>query len=201
MYILHEESSRYTLHLMAYPSKTDRETILSTAMNLVRSEGIERLAVRSVATALGLAPNALYRYFDSLADLKDELAEESRRQLLVVLKEAAGYQRDLGSVRRMARAYVQFARDNPYVFALTLLPSSFDGEDSSHRQSWRFVVDQVASVYGPEHAQEAAVALWALLHGITVLESAGVLGDQKPFSGFDFGLEMWIHGGQRDGAS
>lgn len=185
---------------MAYPSKTDRETILSTAMDLVSRDGIDRLAVRSVATALGLAPNALYRYFASLADLKDELSEESRRRLLVVLKEAAGDQRDLGAVRRMAHAYVQFARDHPHVFALTLLPSSFDGEDSSHRQSWRFVVDQVASVYGPERAQEAAVALWAFLHGITVLESAGVFGDQKPSSGFAFGLEMWIHAGRSGNA-
>lgn len=183
---------------MAYPSKTDRETILSTAMDLVRKDGIDQLAVRSVATALGLAPNALYRYFASLAELKDELADESRRQLLVVMKEAAGDGRDLGAVRRMAQAYVQFARDHPHVFALTLLPSSFDGEDSSHLQSWRFVVDQVAAVYGPERAPEAAVALWAFLHGMTVLEAAGVFGDQKPTSGFDFGLEMWIQAGSGD---
>jgi AcrR family transcriptional regulator len=181
---------------MAYPSKTDRETILATAMALVSRDGIDQLAVRSVATALGLAPNALYRYFSSLADLKDELSDESRRRLLAVLKEASRDQQDLGSVRRMAHAYVQFARDHPHVFALTLLPSSFDDEDSSHRQSWRFVVDQVASIYGPEQAQEAAVALWAFLHGITVLESAGVFGDQKPSSGFQFGLEMWIQAGR-----
>lgn len=181
---------------MAYPSKTDRETILSAAMDLVRRDGIDQLAVRSVATALGLAPNALYRYFASLAALKDELADKSRRQLLAVMKEAAGDQPELGAVRRMAQAYVQFARDHPHVFALTLLPSSFDGDDSSHRQSWRFVVDQVAAVYGPERAPEAAVALWAFLHGITVLESAGVFGDQKPTSGFDFGLEMWIQAGR-----
>ena len=180
---------------MSYPSKTDRETILSTAMKLVSRDGMDRLAVRSVATTLGLAPNALYRYFSSLADLKDELAEESRRRLLAVLKEAARDQTDVNSVRRVAQAYVQFARDQPNVFALTLLPSSFNGEDAVHRQSWRFVVDQVASIYGPPRAQEAAVALWAFLHGITVLESAGVLGDQKPSSGFEFGLEMWIQAG------
>ena len=180
---------------MPYPSKTDRETILSTAMNLVSRDGVDHLAVRSVATALGLAPNALYRYFSSLADLKDGLSEESRRQLLAVLKEAAGAEKDENSVRRIAKAYVQFSRDHPNVFALTLLHSSLEGEDAAHLQSWRFVVDQVASVYGQQRSQKAAVALWAFLHGITVLESARVLGDQKPSSGFEFGLEMWIHAG------
>jgi len=181
---------------MSYPSKTDREAILSTAMKLVSKDGMDHLAVRSVATALGLAPNALYRYFSSLADLKDGLSEESRRQLLGVLRKAAGDEKDVNSVRRVAHAYVQFARDHSNVFALTLLPSSsYEGEDAAHLQSWRFVVDQVASVYGNQRSQEAAVALWAFLHGITVLESARVLGAQKPSNGFEFGLEIWIQAG------
>ena len=181
---------------MSYPSKTDRQTILSTAMKLVSRDGVDHLAVRSVATALSLAPNALYRYFSSLAELKEGLSEESRRRLLEVLKAAAGDEKDVNSVRRVAKAYVQFARNHPNVFALTLLPSSSaDGEDAAHLQSWRFVVDQVSSVYGRPRSQEAAVALWAFLHGITILESARVLGAQKPSSGFEFGLEMWIRAG------
>jgi AcrR family transcriptional regulator len=184
---------------MSYPSKTDRETILATAIGLVGKQGIDHLAVRSVAAALGLAPNALYRYFPSLAELKDALSEESRRQLLAALKDAAGDQKDIHSVRRVAVAYVQFAREQPNIFALTLLPSSLeDTENAVHRQSWRFVVDQVSSVYDERRSQEAAVALWAFLHGITVLEAARVFGTNKPSSGFEFGLEMWIHAGRKD---
>ena len=56
--------------LMAYPAKTDRESILAAALEQVESEGLENLAIRSLAGRLGLAPNALYRYFENLSDLE-----------------------------------------------------------------------------------------------------------------------------------
>ena len=61
-----------------------------------------------------------------------------------------------------------------------------------HRESWRFMLGQVARVYGETRAPEAAVALWAFLHGMTVLEAAEVFGELKPASSFEFGLQMWI---------
>ena len=56
--------SRCTVFFMAYPLKTDRASFLSAALQQVESEGIENLAIRSVAAKLGLAPNAIYRYFE-----------------------------------------------------------------------------------------------------------------------------------------
>ena len=55
---------------MPYPSKTDRNAILAVAMELVEKHGVDKLAIRSVAAELGLAPNALYRYFENLAALE-----------------------------------------------------------------------------------------------------------------------------------
>jgi hypothetical protein len=40
--------------------------------------------------------------------------------------------------------------------------------------------------------QMLSVALWAFLHGMTVLEAAEVFGELKPASSFEFGLQMWI---------
>ena len=178
---------------MAYPSKTDRETILATAMDQVAREGAHTLAIRSVAAALGLAPNALYRYFANLTALEDALAEESRRRLLAVLEKAAGTKPPHEAIRRIARAYVRFAREQPHVFSLTLLPPSAGVQDEgTHVRSWTFVLEHVARIYGQRRAPEAAVVLWAFLHGITALEAARVFGERKPMTSFDFGLEMWI---------
>lgn len=178
---------------MPYPSKTDRQTILAKAMEQVSKDGINKLAIRSVAAALGLAPNALYRYFANLAALESALADESRRRLLEVLQKAAGKKAPEQAIRSIAQAYVRFAREQPRVFALTLMPSASESdEDASHLQSWRFVLSHVARIYGDEKAPEAAVALWAFLHGITALEAAGVFGERKPASSFEFGLRMWI---------
>ena len=178
---------------MAYPSKTDRETILATAMDQVAKDGPNKLAIRSVAAALGLAPNALYRYFANLAALEGALAEESRRRLLAVLKKAAGAQPPHQAIRRIAHAYVRFAREHSHIFSLTLLPPAAGVEDDeAHVQSWTFVLAHVARIYGEQRAPEAAVVLWAFLHGITDLEAARVFGERKPVSSFEFGLDMWI---------
>lgn len=178
---------------MAYPSKTDRKAILAVAMDQVVNDGIGRLAIRSVATALGLAPNALYRYFANLAALQAALAEESRRRLLAELQRAAANKSAEQAIRRIANAYVRFAREQPQIFLLTLLPPAIGFEDAgTHVESWTFVLAHVARLYGESRAPEAAMVLWAFLHGMTALEAARVFGKRKPVSSFQFGLEMWI---------
>ena len=187
----------YGVLFMAYPSKTDRESILAAAMKQVARDGLSKLAIRSVAAALGLAPNALYRYFSSLAALIAALADESRRQLLIALQKSVGQKAAEAAIRSIARTYVRFARDQPEIFSLTLMPSITDsGEEATHIQSWTFVLEQVARLYGEQRAPEAAIALWAFLHGMTALEAAGVFGERKPLSSFEFGLDMWIRGAQ-----
>src|SRR5215813_5076009 len=104
---------------MAYPSKTDREAILAAAMEQVVREGIKGLSLRGLAGTLGLAPNALYRYFADRAALEAALSEESVRRLEAVLRKAAGKKAGEEAVRSIAQAYVRFAREEPEVFALT----------------------------------------------------------------------------------
>lgn len=161
-------------------------------MKQVSRDGINKLAIRSLAAALGLTPNALYRYFSNLAALEAALADESRRLVLEALQKAAGKKSPEDAIRSLARAYVSFARKQPQLFALTLMPPTTETEDAVHVKSWRFVLGHVARIYGEEKAPEATVALWAFLHGMTVLEAAGVFGGLKPASGFGFGLQMWI---------
>lgn len=65
-------------------------------------------------------------------------------------------------------------------------------EDAARLRSWQFVLGQVGRLYGQEPAPEAALVLWAFLHGMTVLQRAGVFGKLKPESSFKVGLQMWI---------
>jgi hypothetical protein len=82
---------------------------------------------------------------------------------------------------------------NSEIFSLTLKPSDDSQyEDAAHLRSWQFVLGQVGRLYGEERAPEAALVLWAFLHGMTVLQQAGVFGKRKPESSFKVGLQMWI---------
>jgi AcrR family transcriptional regulator len=44
---------------MPYPSKTDRQTILSAAVKVLAHRDIRGLSLRNLAASLGLAPNAI----------------------------------------------------------------------------------------------------------------------------------------------
>lgn len=154
--------------------------------------GLDALTIRGVAAALGVAPNALYRYFKSLSDLRGALSERSQQRLLQAMQEGSNGKAPAAAIRGIAQAYLAFAKDHRPAFLLTLYPSSVEGDEAAHRQSWRFVSAQVARLYGEAAAPEATVALWALIHGMTALEDAGVVGGIKPSSGLEFGLKMWL---------
>ena len=64
--------------------------------------------------------------------------------------------------------------------------------DAAHVALWDFVLEQVGRVSGPKKAPEAAIALWALMHGFIGLANAGVFERDKPRNGFDWGLRAWF---------
>ncbi|MGB8583708.1 MAG: helix-turn-helix domain-containing protein, partial [Candidatus Sulfotelmatobacter sp.] len=99
---------------MPYPSKTDRETILSAAVKKLVHGGIRDLSLRNVAASLDLAPNAIYRYFSDRRALEAALANESARQLELAVRKAADGREPVTAIRKMSSAYLKFARDNPH---------------------------------------------------------------------------------------
>ncbi|NYF78589.1 TetR/AcrR family transcriptional regulator [Granulicella arctica] len=164
-------------------------------MKLVKDEGVENLAIRSVASALNLAPNALYRYFKSLAALEAALAEETRLQMLVIMQKAAGRKGPAETIRAISEAYLRFAHEQPRVFALYLKTSASDPDGNPQcTKNTQFFLEQVTRVYGEKRAWKASHALWALLHGIAVLREARVLTQAQSSTSLKFGLQMWIDG-------
>ncbi len=182
---------------MAYPAKTDRASILHAAMKQVEKEGVESLAIRSVASTLGLAPNALYRYFESLAALEAAVAEEARLQMLEVMQKAAGRKGPVESIRAVSEAYLRFAQEQPRVFALYLKTSGAHSNSPQCTRNTEFFLAQVTRVYGEKRAREASLALWAFLHGLAVLREAGVLSAAQSSTSLKFSLQMWIDGALR----
>jgi AcrR family transcriptional regulator len=179
---------------MPFPAKTDRARILAAAMEQLASHGIEKLSLRSLAASLGLAPNALYRYFSSRSALEVALTAEITGQVHARLRKAAGRKSPEQAIRAIVTAYVLFSTEQPYLYNAFLQPCAEDeeGGDPAHEALWAFVLEQVARVAGPKKAPEAAVALWALLHGFVELKRANVFQQGKPLTGFDWGLQAWL---------
>ena len=178
---------------MPYPSKTDRATILAAAVEQLEKQGLRGLSLRSLAATLEVAPNALYRYFADRSALEGALAGEVSRLLQAAMQRAVRKESADGAIRGIARAYLAFARRRPNLYELLLLPCEPDGKEAAaHEELWMFVMGHVTAVAGADKANEVSIALWAFLHGIAELEVAKVFGDEKPGSGFEFGLEALL---------
>ncbi len=178
---------------MPYKPKTSKQEILAKAMEQVAQDGIRNLSLRGLAAGLGLAPNALYRYFEDRAALETAISVAGERQLLIALKRAAGTKKPEQALRSMTAAYVRFARENPHLYEIMIAACKTAPEDLAESQKvWVFVVGQVSRLSGEARAQVAATALWALLHGVVTLNAADVFGKEKPYAGLHFGLDAWM---------
>ncbi|WP_263383629.1 TetR/AcrR family transcriptional regulator [Granulicella arctica] len=178
---------------MAYPSKTDRETILAAAIEQLEERGLRGLSLRSLAATLELAPNALYRYFADRSVLESAVANEVSRLLHAAMQRAIRKGEPEQAIRGIGRAYLAFARKHPNLYELLLLPCGPEDEKaSSHQDLWNFVASHVITLTGPDRVNEASIALWAFLHGIVELEAANVFGSEKPDASFNFGLNAWL---------
>jgi AcrR family transcriptional regulator len=151
------------------------------------------MSIRSVARALGLAPNAMYSYFVDKEQLEAAVAAEVAARLLAMLLEACTEKASEASIRSLAEAYLHFAKEQHLLYEALVVPRPASGEDALvPERLWLFFVDQVCRITGEAKSQEAAVALWAFLHGIAALQSAQAFSEEKPVSSFEFGLSAWI---------
>ena len=177
---------------MPYPSKTDRQAILSVAVKELARGGIRDLSLRNIAASLGLAPNAIYRYFSDRRELEAALSSEAARQMEVALRKASEGRVPLTAIREMSGAYIKFAKHNRHLYEAMMSFHVPEHDATSHESLWTFTVEQVQRIAGSDRAAQASVALWAFLHGAVALEAAQVLGEIKPANGLEFGFEAWL---------
>lgn len=177
---------------MPYPAKTDRQAILSAAVKELAHGGIRDLSLRNVAASLGLAPNAIYRYFSDRRALEGAISSEAAREMELALRRSAEGCEPLAAIRQMASAYMDFARENRSLYEAMMGFHVPEHDPTAHESLWAYTVERVQGLAGPDRAAQASVALWAYLHGAVTLEAAQVLGELKPASGLDFGLEAWL---------
>ncbi|MFL6026453.1 MAG: TetR/AcrR family transcriptional regulator [Friedmanniella sp.] len=93
------------------------ESIVETAWELARENGLGGLSLRDLARRLGMAPASLYSYIDSKHGLYDAMFAQGYRALLA--REAPAHSDDLRTVlHNGAVFYVQFALEDPVRFQL-----------------------------------------------------------------------------------
>ena len=183
-----------------------RELILSAARELVLEVGPDKVSLRKIAERAGYSPSSLYEYFDGkdalLRALSQRVAERLSRRLATVPQ-------SLPAPRRLVRygqEYVRFARALPEDFLLLFL--HLRSQRTAHAQPV-----EAASPYRPillaaqeglatgafnaaaGDAETLAYGLWAVVHGLAMLQLTHLKGYEVDFEVADSAvIESYVAG-------
>jgi AcrR family transcriptional regulator len=178
---------------MPFPAKTDPESILNAALEMLEQDGPEALSMRNLATALEMKAPSLYRHYPDKAALETALKMRGAELLQAVLEKAIASQEPIQAMRKSASACLKFARAHPYLYDLMNAPGGTPSTGAA-KALWNTILKIVGDVTGNPDDTASSVAFWAFLHGFCSLERTGQFGASGAKGGFEVGLEALIAG-------
>lgn len=148
------------------------QTILEAAAELADQEGVHGLTLASISKKLNVRPPSLYNHIEGLGGIRTELAVWGLTSLYEEMAiSIQGAQKD-EAVCNMARAYIDFAKKRPGLYAATLLKPA--GEDKRIEEAGGQIVNLALSVLKPYDldsvsAIHAVRGLRSIMHGFAAL--------------------------------
>lgn len=155
--------------------KFDRPTILKTAVDLVRDEGMRALTARNLSSRLGCSVKPLFSSFSGMEELQSAVLEEAYRIYMTYLDRAREESR-YPLYKSMAMGYIGFAKEEPALFRLCFMRNRRDeaasGEtDQSFEQSVSVLMDQTGLSHG--EATRFHLESWVYVHGLATMITTG----------------------------
>ncbi|NTX00210.1 MULTISPECIES: TetR/AcrR family transcriptional regulator [Myxococcus] len=163
-----------------------RQRILDAARELYVQEGYEAMTMRRVAEKIEYSATAIYVHFKDKAALIQELCAHDFLRFAEVLNKVAKVKDPVERLRKMGRAYIDFAQEYPTTYRLLFMerrPAEVgttgpDGPEQGNpeQDAYAFLRQSVqeakdADCFRPEHQDVELVsqALWGGLHGLVAL--------------------------------
>ena len=142
------------------------EEIVAVARDLLEEEGPSGLSMRKVAERLGIRAPSIYKHLPDKRALENALISAAFEEQAVVFEAALDSDDPL---RAIAAAYRRFAEEHPHLYRLmTERPLQRDRLTPGAEQR---AAAPVLRAVGDD--ADAARAVWAFAHGMTVLELNG----------------------------
>jgi AcrR family transcriptional regulator len=158
-----------------------RRLIIGTARRLAEAEGWDAVTTRRLSTEIEYSQPVLYKHFAGMEQISDAVAIEGFAELAEAIRAAYS---DTGAasdtLTRVARAYLDFARDNPAVYDAMFTRATtlqFAAQDTPPQLSAAFAAlhQAVGMVAGEPDADTLTEVFWAALHGLVTLGRTGRL--------------------------
>jgi len=173
-----------------------KPALIAAGIEVLESEGINRLSLRAIAAKVGVSHTAPKNHFGSLRGLLTAMATEGFRRHAAFMRngldDAAGPQARLDAAMQ---GYVRFAQRHPHLFDLMFSPLHCDHQDPDLRAAGHDSYTVLAGIARgldwdkadtPGGQKRAEMMLWSLVHGYATLQLAGLFsaGPAGPDSSF-----------------
>jgi AcrR family transcriptional regulator len=158
--------------------------LLTSASEILETEGPDALSVRRIAAAAGVAPMGVYNHFESKFGIVEALYVQGFNRLGDAMAAMTQIDDPAEALREGARAYRALALAHPMAYqvmflravpgfepsdpALTSCTSGFDHLVATVQRAIR------AGVIAPGSPTETAQMIWASIHGWVSLEMLGL---------------------------
>jgi AcrR family transcriptional regulator len=186
--------SRHALATTFEDGDERRRAVLESAARLLAEEGPHGLSLRRIAAEAGGSTQLVYTLFGGKPGLADALYEEGFSRLAAACKAALAECPPPGDPERLmavGRAYRAFAQHEPAFFAVMFgraIPDFTPTRSTSGRCRASTFGSLVAEVQAcldegtlvATSAEELARLCWVTVHGLSALESAGMLRLEDP---------------------
>ncbi|MEN0073600.1 MAG: TetR/AcrR family transcriptional regulator [Paracraurococcus sp.] len=162
-----------------------REALLEAARQLVAERGPQGFTLTEAARRAGVSASAPYRHFRDREEVLAELARRGFRRFAERLRQAGAGARDATeALYRMGRAYLAFAREEPGYYAAMFTfqplgqppgqPPGTEEQDSggAFEELTRVVATLLPA--GASNPRLVSLQVWALSHGVAMLDRAGM---------------------------
>src|ERR1700689_640784 len=175
------------------PSAGMEGALLTSAADILESEGPDGLSVRRIAAAAGVAPMGVYNHFESKFGIVEALYVQGFQRLADAMAAMGEIDDPAEALLVGARAYRALALAHPMAYQVMFLRAvpGFEPSDPALRNctlGFDYLVATVqrairAGVIAPGSPTETAQMIWASIHGWVSLELLGF--------GFVEDLDVW----------
>ncbi|HME50541.1 TetR/AcrR family transcriptional regulator [Mycobacterium sp.] len=164
-----------------------RRLIVTTARKVAEAEGWDAVTTRRLSTEIEYSQPVLYKHFSGMDAIAEAVAIDGFAELADALwKARTGAERPEYALRRIAHAYLDFARDNPAPYDAMFTRATtlhFAADDTPAALSAAFGELRAAVAATGSHADVDTVTevVWAALHGLATLSRSGRLRPAEEF--------------------
>jgi AcrR family transcriptional regulator len=158
--------------------------LLTSAEDILESDGPDGLSVRRIAAAAGVAPMGVYNHFESKSGIVEALFVQGFQRLGDAMAAMAQIDDPAEALREGARAYRALALAHPMAYQVMFLRAvpGFEPSDQARTRctgSFDLLASTVeramrAGAIAPGAPTETAQMIWATIHGWVSLELMGL---------------------------